>query len=414
MRAHGCSKTDRLRPTFTNTSTGRNKEVKKIYLDYAATCPVDPEVLSAMIPFFCDLFGNPSSFHSYGQDAKKALENARHTVACSIGAGPDEVVFTSGGTESDNFAIKGVAYRNRSRGNHIITSSIEHHAVLNPCRFLQQEGFDVTVLPVDSTGTVDPDDVRKAITPKTVLISVMHANNEIGTIEPIAVIGTIAREHEVLFHTDAVQTYGHLPINVEELHTDLLSASAHKLYGPKGVGFLYVKKGTKIASFMHGGEQEQGRRGSTHNLPGIVGLGKAAEIAGRLMREEDEKQKHYRDMLIRGIEERIPRTKLNGHPVRRLPNNVNIAVSEVEGESMMLELDMGGIICSTGSACSSMSLESSHVLLSLGLTHELAHGSLRFSLGRYTEEEDIERVLELFPAIVRRLRALSPLCGTGR
>ena len=381
----------------------------KTYLDYAATTPLDPDVLSAMLPYFSDIFGNPSSFHSYGQEARKALVNARSTIARSIGTNPDEVVFTSGGTESNNLAIKGTAYRNRKKGNHIITSTIEHHAVLKPCRFLEQEGWKITRLPVDSTGLIDPEEIRKAITPKTVLISVMHGNNEIGTIEPVAEIGRIAREHGVYFHTDAVQTYGHLPIDVNEMYMDMLSASAHKLYGPKGVGFLYVKKGTRIAPFMHGGEQEEGLRGSTHNLPGIVGLAKAAEIAGRTMKQECERLKLLRDRLIRGIEEKIPRVTLNGHPTKRLPNNVNIAFTAVEGESMMLELDMEGIVCSTGSACSSLSLEPSHVLTALGLSHELAHCSLRFSLGSRTRAEDIEKVLEVLPRIVRRLRELSPL-----
>ena len=383
--------------------------MKKIYLDYAATTPVDQDVVSAMLPCFCNLYGNPSSFHSYGQDAKKILENARYTVARSIGASPEEVVFTSGGTESDNFALKGVAYRNRKLGNHIITSSVEHHAVLNACKFLRQEGFDISQISVDGTGFVDPDDIRRAIKPNTILISVMQANNEVGTIEPVSEIGRIAREHGILFHTDAVQTYGHLPIDVNELCLDLLSASAHKLYGPKGVGFLYIRKGTNISSFMHGGEQEGGRRGSTHNLPGIAGLAKAAEIAQRRMKEEHERLKLLRDRLIDGIEASISQTRLNGHREQRLSNNVNISVSGIEGESMMLELDMEGVVCSTGSACSSMSLEPSHVLLALGLSHELAHGSLRFTLGRYTKDEDIDTVLELFPRIVWRLRALSPL-----
>lgn len=381
----------------------------KTYLDYAATTPLDPEVLNAMLPCFSDIFGNPSSFHSYGQEAKKAVEKARSTVAGSIGAGSDEIFFTSGGSESNNFAIKGIAYRNRKRGNHIITSSIEHHAVLEPCRFLEQEGWEITRLPVDGTGLVDPDDVQKAITPKTVLVSVMLANNEIGTVEPVAEIGRISRERDVYFHTDAVQGYSHLHIDVDALGIDMLSASAHKLYGPKGVGFLYIKKGTSIAPFLHGGGQESGMRGSTHNTPGIVGLGKAAEIAKSMMKEEHDRLERLRDRLIRGIEEKIPRTRLNGHTTQRLPNNINISFSAVEGEAMMLELDTKGIICSTGSACSSLSLEPSHVLLALGLSHEHAHGSLRFSLGRYTKEEDIETVLQLLPGIIRRLRALSPL-----
>ncbi len=383
--------------------------MKRIYLDYAATTPTHPEVVTAMLPYLNDAFGNPSSIHSFGQEAKGAIEEARETIAALIGAKTDEIVFTSGGTEADNFAIKGVAYANEHRGNHIITSSIEHHAVIEPLKFLERRGFEIAHLPVDKYGMVDPQDVRKAVNEKTILISVMHANNEIGTIEPIAEIGTIAKERGVYFHTDAVQTVGHIPVDVNELGVDLLAISAHKLYGPKGVGALYIRKGTKIAAFMHGGEQERRRRASTENVPGIVGFGKAVEVAQNEMGTEAERLTLLRDELIEALLERIDRVQLNGHPRKRLPNSVNVSVQFVEGESMLLNLDMEGIAASTGSACSSSSLEPSHVLLALGLSHEQAHGSLRFTLGRETTEEGIERVLEVLPPIVAKLRSMSPL-----
>jgi len=383
--------------------------MRRIYLDYAATTPTDPEVVKAMLPYFGDSFGNPSSAHSFGQEAREAIETARNKVASLLGANPAEIVFTGGGTESDNFAIKGIAYANRNKGNQIITSSIEHHAVTEPCHFLERQGFEVTVVPVDRDGRVDPDAVAKAITDRTILISIMHANNEIGTIQPIAAIGKIARERGTYLHTDAVQTFGHIPFTVEDLDVNLLSLSAHKLYGPKGVGALYIRKGTRIVPFMHGGEQESKRRASTHNVPGIVGLSRAVEVAKERMGEEIKTQTHLRDRLIRGILERIERSRLNGHPAERLPNNVNVSVEFVEGESMLLSLDMEGIACSTGSACSSGSLDPSHVLLAIGLSHQMAHGSLRFSLGRYTEEKDIDRVLEVLPSVVERLRSMSPL-----
>ena len=383
--------------------------MRRIYLDYAATTPTDPEVVKAMLPHFGDSFGNPSSAHSFGQEAREAIETARNNVASLLGANPAEIVFTSGGTESDNFAIKGIAYANRNRGNHIITSSIEHHAVTEPCHFLEKQGFEVTVIPVGRDGRVDPDVVAKAITDRTILISIMHANNEIGTMQPIAAIGKIARERGTYLHTDAVQTFGHIPFTVDDLDVNLLSLSAHKLYGPKGVGALYIRKGTRIMPFMHGGEQESKRRASTHNVPGIVGLSRAAEVAKERMEEEMKTQTRLRDRLIGGILERIERSCLNGHPTERLPNNVNVSVEFVEGESMLLSLDMEGIACSTGSACSSGSLDPSHVLLAIGLSHQMAHGSLRFSLGRYTEEKDIDRVLEVLPSVVERLRSMSPL-----
>jgi len=383
--------------------------MKRIYLDYAATTPTNPEVVKAMLPYFTDAFGNPSSIYSYGQEAKGAMEEARDNVAALISAQSEEVIFTSGGTEADNFALKGVAFGNESKGNHIITSSIEHHAVLETCKFLERRGFSVTYLPVDAYGTVDPDDVRRAITDKTILISVMYANNEVGTIEPIAEIGKVAKEAGVYFHSDAVQAVGHIPVDVNEIKVDLLSMSAHKLYGPKGVGALYIRKGTKLTSFMHGGEQESGRRASTENVSGIVGFGKAAELARQEMNGEAEHLTYLRDRLIKGFVERIDHTCLNGHPIMRLPNNVNVSVDYVEGESILLNLDLEGICASTGSACSSSNLEPSHVLLAMGLSHEQAHGSLRFSLGKWTTEEEIERVLDILPGIVAKLRAMSPL-----
>lgn len=380
-----------------------------IYMDYAATTPTDQRVVEAMMPYFGEIYGNPSSLHGFGQEARAAMEEARAKIAAFLGAKPAEIVFTSGGTESDNFAIKGVAWANRKKGDHVITSAIEHHAVLETCRFLEKEGFRVTYLPVDGDGLVDPADVVKAITDRTILISIMHANNEIGTIQPIAEIGRIAKEKGICFHTDAVQTFGHLPFTVDELNIDLLSASAHKLYGPKGMGLLYIRKGTRITPLVHGGDQESGRRASTQNVPGIVGFGKAVELAAATLQEEVARLTSLRDQFIQGIFERIDGIRLNGHPARRLPNNINLSVESIEGEGMILSLDMMGIACSTGSACSSSSLEPSHVLLAIGLPHELSHGSLRFSLGMYTKEGDIDAVLEALPQVVGRLRAMSPL-----
>ena len=383
--------------------------MRQIYLDYAATTPTHPEVIQTMLPYFNEMFGNPSAIHSYGQEAKQAIEEARGKVADLIGARDEEIVFTSGGTEADNFAIVGVAYANQPKGNHIITSSIEHHAVIETCKSLERKGFLVTYLPVDEYSLVAPDDVKKAITDKTILISIMYANNEVGSIEPIAEIGRFAKEAGVCFHTDAVQAAGHIPIDVEELGVELLSMSAHKLYGPKGIGALYIRKGTRLVPFMHGGKQEGRRRASTENVPGIVGFGKAVELAQQEMNEEAERLASLRDLLIKGLLEQIDHTRLNGHPKKRLPNNVNISVDFVEGESMLLNLDLEGICASTGSACSSSSLEPSHVLLAMGLSHEQAHGSLRFTLGKWTDEEDIGRVLEVLPQIVAKLRAMSPL-----
>jgi cysteine desulfurase len=388
--------------------------MRRIYLDHAATTPTHPEVVKAMLPFFTGAFGNPSSIYSYGQEAKGAVEEARVKTAELIGARSEEIIFTSGGTEADNFALKGVAYANEHKGNHIITTSIEHHAVMEVCKFLERRGFTITYLPVDEYGLVDPRDVRKAITDKTILISIIHANNEVGTIEPISEIGEIAEETEAYFHTDAVQTVGHIPLNVGKLKVDLLSISAHKFYGPKGVGALYIRKGTKLVPFMQGGEQERRHRAGTENVPAIVGLGRAVELAGQHMDKEAERLAGLRDKLIKGLLEKIDHTHLNGHPTRRLPNNVNVSVDFVEGESMLLNLDLEGICASTGSACSSASLEPSHVLLALGLSPEQAHGSLRFTLGRENSEEDIERVLEVLPGIIAKLRAMSPLLKTQK
>ncbi len=388
--------------------------MKRIYLDYAATTPTHPEVVKAMLPYFTEVFGNPSGIYSYGQEAKGAIEEARVKVADLIGARDEEIVFTSGGTEADNFALKGVAYANESKGNHIITSSIEHHAVIETCKFLERRGFRVSYLPVDTYGLVEPDDVKKAITDKTILISVMHASNEMGTIEPLGEIGRIAKEAGIYFHSDAVQTVGHIPVAVNELGVDLLTMSAHKLYGPKGVGALYIRKGTKLIPFMHGGEQERRRRASTENVPGIVGFGKAIELAQQEMSEEAKRLAYLRDQLINGFMEQIDHIRLNGHLLNRLPNNVNVSVDFVEGESMVLNLDLEGICASTGSACSSSSLEPSHVLLAMGLSPEQAHGSLRFTLGKWTTKEEIDRVLEVLPQVVVKLRAMSPLLKSHR
>ena len=383
--------------------------MKRIYLDYAATTPVRPEVIQAMLPYYADAFGNPSSLYSYGLEARQAIELARVKVAKAIGAKKEEIVFTGGGSEADNLAIKGVADANIRKGNHIITNVIEHHAVLQTCKFLEKRGFKVTYLPVDKYGLVDPENVRKAITDKTILISIMHANNEIGTIQPIGEIGKIARRAGISFHTDAVQTIGHIPVNVNELKVDMLSMSAHKLYGPKGVGVLYIRKGTKLTSLIHGGEQESGRRAGTENVPGIVGLGKAIELASLEIVKETERLTMLRDKLTKGILEKIDHVRVNGHPEQRLPNNVNISVDYIEGESTCLNLDLEGICISTGSACSSSDAEPSHVLLGIGLSHEQARSSLRFTLGRLTTAEDIDRVLEVLPRSVARLRAISPL-----
>lgn len=383
--------------------------MNRIYLDYAATTPTHPEVVKTMLPYFTERFGNPSSIHSYGQEARVALEEARTSIAGFIGASEDEIIFTSGGTEADNMALTGLAYANVSKGNHIITSSIEHHAVLETCHFLETKGFNITRLPVDGYGMVNPDDVKKTITGNTILISIMHANNEIGTIQPVKEIGDIAREAEVYFHTDAVQTTGHIPVDVNELGINLLSISAHKLYGPKGIGALFIRKGTRINPLIHGGEHEKRKRAGTENVPCIIGFGKAVELARQEMDEERPRLTSLRNRLIQGLMERIEHTRLNGHPENRLPNNINISVDFIEGESMVLNLDLEGISTSTGSACSSSSLEPSHVLAAIGLPPEQAHGSLRLTLGRFTTSDDIDRVLDVLPRIIARLRAMSPL-----
>jgi len=370
---------------------------------------MDPQVLEAMQPYFFDKFGNPSSIHSFGQEAKKAMEDARSKVASSLGAKEDEIIFTSGGTESDNFALFGTLWANNAKGNHIVTTAIEHHAILEPLHFLEKQGYGVTYVRPDKYGMVAPQDIAQAITNKTVLISVMHANNEIGTMQPIKEIGRLAREKGVYFHTDAVQTVGHVPVDVGDLNVDLLSLSAHKFYGPKGVGCLYVRKGIRLLPYLRGGGQERRRRASTENIPGIVGLGRALELCKEKMGVESKEQARLRDKLIAEIPKRIDRVYLNGHPTDRLPNNVNFSIEYIEGESMLLNLDMLGIAASTGSACTSGDLEPSHVLLSIGRPHELCHGSLRLSLGRYTQEKEIDRFLEVFPKIVSKLRAMSPL-----
>lgn len=382
--------------------------MKEIYMDYNATTPVDPRVAEAMLPYLREKFHNPSSIYSRAKEVKKAIEEAREKVARLIGAKPKEVIFTGGGSEADNHAIKGVAFALREKGNHIITSAIEHHAVLHTCQFLEKMGFEVTYLPVDRYGIVEPEVLKKAIREDTILVSIMMANNEIGTIEPIKELAEIAHERGVLFHTDAVQAVGKIPVNVKELGVDMLSLSAHKFYGPKGVGGLYVRWRVKIPSLIHGGGQERGKRAGTENVAGIVGAGKAAEIAMEEMDEEERKIRPLRDKLEKELVGRIPQVIVNGHPEKRLYNTLNICVKGIEGEGMLALLDMNGISASSGSACTSGSLEPSHVLLAIGLPHEIAHGSLRFSLGKYNTEEDVDKVIEVLPGIVERLRAMSP------
>jgi cysteine desulfurase len=366
-----------------------------------------------MLPYLNEIFGNPTSIHSCGLQAKKAIEEARSNIAAFIGARNEEIVFTSGGTEADNLALKGIALGNESRGNHIITTTIEHHAVIETCKFLEKRGFKVTYLPVDSYGLVDPDDLKKAITSKTILVSIMHANNEVGTIEPIAEIGKITREAGIYFHTDTVQTVGHIPVDVNMLGVDLLSISAHKLYGPKGIGALYIRKGTKLTPIQHGGGQERKRRSGTENTASIVGFAKATELAKQEMPTEAQKLTPLRDHLIAGILERIEHTKLNGHPLIRLPNNVNVSIDYIEGEAVLINLDLEGICVSTGSACSSSDQETSHVLLAMGLPREQAYGSLRITLGKWTTEPEVDHVLEVLEKVVAKLRAISPLAVKG-
>ena len=388
--------------------------MKQCYFDYAATTPTDPLVVEAMKPYFSETYGNPSSIHSFGRQARSAMEDARSSIAQFVGAKPEEIIFTSGGTESNNFALHGVVYANEKKGNHIITSAIEHHAIIEPAQFLEKHGCSVTYIGVDANGTVSPAAIEKAITDKTVLISVMHANNEIGTIQPIKEIAAVAQKRGVYFHTDAVQTVGHIPVNVNKLGIDLLSLSAHKFYGPKGIGALYVRKGTRIAPFLRGGGQEKHRRASTENVPGIIGMAQALELCSQKMDAEAAQQTQLRDRLIAGLQKKIPTVYLNGHPTQRLPNNVNFSIGFVEGESMLLNLDMLGIAASTGSACTSGDLEPSHVLLAIGRPHELCHGSIRFTLGRFTQPQEIDYLLEQFPQVVSKLRAMSPLYEEGK
>jgi len=388
--------------------------MKRIYLDYAASTPVHPDVIKAMNEYFTDKFGNPASIHSRGLEAKAAVEKTREEMARMLGAKPDEIIFTSGGSEADNFAVKGVASALREKGDHLVTCAIEHHAVLETCQYLGDNGFKLTVLPVDRYGLVDPAEVKRAITDRTVLVSIMHANNEIGTVEPVAEIGRICRERGVYFHTDAVQTFGALEVNVDKLNVDLLSLSAHKFYGPKGVGLLYLRRGTRIVPLIHGGGQEWHKRASTHNVPGIVGMGKAAELALREMPQRVAHATRLRDRLIKGLLEKIPDIRLNGHPEKRLPNNCSLIVKYVEGEAMLIKLDSLGIETSTGSACSSGTSEPSHVIVGIGTPAEECHGSLRMSVGRLTTEADIEYVLDQMPRVVADLRSMSPVYQAAR
>ncbi len=383
--------------------------MKEIYLDYNATTPLDPRVFDAMIPFLKEMYHNPSSLYKNSKFTKSAIEESREKIASLIGASPKEIVFTGGGSESDNHAIKGTAFSLMEKGKHIITSSIEHHAVLNTCKFLEKIGFEVTYLPVNKHGIVDPESVRDAIRDDTILISIMYANNEIGTIEPINKIAEIAQENGILFHTDAVQAAGKIPIDVKDIGVDMLSLSAHKFYGPKGVGALYIRKKLRIDSLIHGGMQERGKRAGTENISGIVGAGKAAEIAINEHAVEKEKIKPLRDRLERELKKRIPDILINGHPEKRLYNTLNIAVKYVEGEGILTFLDFEGISVSSGSACASGSLDPSHVLLAIGVPVEHAHGSLRFSLGKYNTEDDVNKLIEVLPGIVEKLRFMSPL-----
>lgn len=380
-----------------------------IYLDNAATTKTAPEVIEAMLPYFGEQYGNPSAIYSLGSAAKKAVNQAKRAIAAAIGAKQEEIYFTSGGTEADNWALKCAAEAYQEKGKHLITTRIEHHAVLHTCAWLEKKGFEVTYLPVNEEGLVDLEELKAAIRPDTILISVMFANNEIGTIEPVAEIGAVAREHGILFHKDAVQAFGQLPLDVEELRIDLLSASGHKVNGPKGIGFLYVRSGLKLGSFFHGGAQERNRRAGTENVPGIVGLEAAAERAMRLMEEKTKKVSGLRDYLIRKIEAEIPYCRLNGHRTKRLPGNVNFSFSFVEGESVLIMLDMKGICASSGSACTSGALDPSHVLLALGRSHEEAHGSLRMTLSEENTREELDYVVESLVEILRKLREMSPL-----
>ena len=382
---------------------------KIIYLDNAATTKTAPEVVDAMLPYFTEFYGNASTIYDLGNHSKNAMNEARDIIADALGARGEEIYFTAGGSESDNWALKATAEAYKSKGNHIITSKIEHHAILHTCEWLEKQGFEVTYVDVDENGVIKLNELKKAIRPTTILISVMFANNEIGTIQPIKEIGEIAKEHGILFHTDAVQAFGQVPINVDECHIDMLSASGHKLNGPKGIGFLHIRKGVKIRSFVHGGAQERKRRAGTENIPGIVGLGVATKRAIASMQERTAKEIELRDYLIDRVLKEIPYTRLNGHRTNRLPNNANFSFQFIEGESMLIMLDMDGICGSSGSACTSGSLDPSHVLLAIGLPHEIAHGSLRLTLSEEITKEDIDFVIEKLKSIIERLRSMSPL-----
>lgn len=382
---------------------------KTIYLDNAATTQLDAEVFETMKPYFVEYYGNPSSVYSIASETKKAINQARENVAQSIGADTSEIYFTNGGTESDNWAIKGIAENYADKGKHIITTKIEHHAILHTCEYLEKKGYEITYLNVDEDGLINIEELENSIRDDTILISIMFANNEIGTIEPIKEIGEIAKKHNVIFHTDAVQAYGHVPINVNDMNIDLLSASGHKFNGPKGVGFLYIRKNIKLRSFIHGGAQERQRRAGTENVPGIVGLGAAAKIAHENMEERAAYEIELRDFLIEQIEKNVDFIRLNGHRTKRLPNNVNFCFRFIEGESLLISLDMEGVCASSGSACTSGSLDPSHVLLAIGLPHEIAHGSLRLTLSHTTTKEELDFVVEQLKDIVKRLRAMSPL-----
>ncbi|MBN1369432.1 MAG: cysteine desulfurase NifS [Dehalococcoidaceae bacterium] len=388
--------------------------LKRIYLDYAATTPLHPEVFKAMKPYLLENFGNPSTLYSYGQEARQAVENSRGKIAGLIHAKPEEIVFTSGGTEANNLAIKGVAQALGKEGNHIITCAIEHHSVLGPCQALENRGFAVTYLPVNEYGQVNPENVGNAITQNTILISIMHANNEIGTLQPVAEIGRLARQKGIYFHTDAVQTFGHIPVDVEDLGVDLLSASAHKIYGPKGVGALYIREGVKLEPLIDGGEQEDRRRAGTENVPGITGFGRAVELAEADMPGEAQRLTELRNRFIKGLQATIEDIHLNGHPSARLPGNVNVSINYVEGEAVCLNLDLENICAATGSACTTGSVEPSHVVLALGKNRQLAHGSVRFTMGKWTTGADIDRVKQALPGIVARLRSMSPLYRQDR
>ncbi|MTK14253.1 MAG: cysteine desulfurase NifS [Clostridiaceae bacterium] len=382
---------------------------KKVYMDYSATTYTKPEVLEEMLPYFTEHFGNPSSLYSMSDVPRKAVNTARERVAKSINAEKDEIFFTAGGSESDNWILKGIALAHKSKGNHIITTKIEHHAILHACKFLEKNGFEVTYLPVDECGIISLEDLKNAITDKTILVSIMFANNEIGSIQPIAEIGKICKEKKVFFHTDAVQAIGHVVIDVKEMNIDALSMAGHKFYGPKGIGAMYLRKGIKIENLIHGGGQEKGKRASTENVPGIVGLGKAVELAVEELESESNRLRALRDRLLNGLVERVPHVKING-PIgeNRMPGNVNLSFIGIEGETLLLDLNDEGIFASTGSACASGSLDPSHVLLSIGLSHGVAHGSLRLSLGAGTTEEEVDYALEVIPRIVKRRREMSP------